>query len=46
MRGDAKLIRFVTPIKVNDYLRKSSLIGTEIFMVVFSHEREEDYMKI
>ena len=31
-------------IKV-DYLRKSSLTGPETFMVVFSHEKEEDSVK-
>ena len=31
------------PFKVDDYLRKSSLTGPEPFMVVFSHEKEEDF---
>ena len=32
-------------VKVDDYLRKSSLTGPETFMVVFSHEKEEDSVK-
>ena len=31
-------------IKVDDYLRKSSLTGPDIFVIVFSHEKEEDYV--
>ena len=31
--------------KVDDYLRKSSLTGPETFMVVFSHEKEEDSVR-
>ena len=31
--------------KVDDYLRKTSLTGPEIFMVVFSHKKEEDSVK-
>ena len=32
-------------LKVDDYLEKSSLTGPESFMVVFSHEKEEDSVK-
>ena len=35
----------LTSFKVDDYLRKSSLTGPEIFMVVFLHEKEEDSAK-
>ena len=40
-----KLCTVTVLFKVDDYLRKSSLTGPEIFMVVFSHEKEEDSVK-
>ena len=38
-------IQLLLFIKVDDYLKRSSFTGSEIFMVVFSHEMEEDYVK-
>ena len=32
-------------LKVDDYLRRSSITGPGIFMVVFSHEKEGDSVK-